>query len=168
VVLAVVAVVLMRRPRGAAATAGPFAEIAAPPADGAHRVLVVADGVCGDDDLGELVNGRTVAFVVAPALSGRLDRWTGDEHAYRDADETLAVMVGSLERIGVEASGHVGAHDPLQATDDGLREFAADEIVFVTADNDEVNWLEAGVVDAARARYPIPVRSVVASGTGTG
>src|SRR5690349_12184064 len=55
VVLAVVAVVLMRRPRGAAATAGPFAEIAAPPDDGAHRVLVVADGVCGADDLGELV-----------------------------------------------------------------------------------------------------------------
>jgi hypothetical protein len=168
VVLAVVAVVLMRRPRSRAAAAGPFTEIAAPPRDGAHRVLVVADGICSADALGGLVDERTVAFVVAPALSGRLDRWTGDEHAYHDADEKLAVMVQALEHIGVQASGHVGAHDPLQATDDGLREFAADEIVFVTSDGDEDDWLESGVVDAARARYPIPVRAVAASGRSEG
>jgi len=56
----------------------------------------------------------------------------------------------------VTARGHVGSHDPLQAADEGLREIAADELVFVTPGAAEA----ADVVEAARRRYGIPVRQI--------
>jgi len=40
-----------------------------------------------------------------------------------------------------------------------LREFPADEVVFVTGGGDG-NWLEQGVVDVARARYDLPVTHI--------
>lgn len=55
------------------------------------------------------------------------------------------------------ASGRVGARDPLQAADDGLREFSAGEILFVVRPSGNTSWLEDGVVQQARDRYPIPV-----------
>ncbi len=137
---------------------------AGPP--GVYRVLVVADETCASDTLGERLRdhaaGRdTEALVVAPALGSRLARWTGDEKAYVEATDRLAAAVQSLERGGVKATGHVGSHDPLQAADDGLREFQADEVVFVTRAEDDANWLEEGVVDSARSRYAVPVSHIV-------
>ena len=41
--------------------------------------------------------------------------------------------------------GETGADDPIQATDDGLREFAANEIVFVTKPGTSTDWVEQGV-----------------------
>jgi glycerol dehydrogenase-like iron-containing ADH family enzyme len=61
-----------------------------------------------------------------------------------------------LSALGVTARGHVSSHDPLQAADEGLREIAADELVFVTLGAGEA----ADVVDTARRRYGIPVRQI--------
>ena len=102
---------------------------------------------------------------MAPALGSRVARWTSDEKAYAEASDRLAAAVQSLERGGVKATGHVGSHDPLQAADDGLREFHADEVIFVTGAEDDANWLEEGVVDSARSRYGVPVSHIVVSGT---
>ena len=66
---------------------------------------------------------------------------------------TVSRARGSLAR------GEVGADDPIQAADDALRTFEADEVVFVTG-GDDANWLERGVVDLARERYDIPVTHV--------
>jgi hypothetical protein len=122
-------------------------------------VLLVVDGACTDADLRPLAGTSSVSvFVVAPALSSRVARWTGDEQAYTHAEEHLEAALGALHDLGYEARGHVGSHDPLQAADDGLREFAADEVVFVLAGGHEAGWLEDGVVDLARDRYPVPVR----------
>jgi hypothetical protein len=95
-------------------------------------------------------------LVVAPALSSRVDRWTGDEAAYAHASENLDATLAVPSALGVTARGHVGSHDPLQAADEGLREIAADELVFVTPGAGEA----ADVVDAARGRYGIPVRQI--------
>jgi len=166
--IVVLALRAMRRPRSVATTGDPGTfDAAAPPlADGVHRVLVVTDGFCATCDLEQLVAGRgdtgTSVLVVAPAVSSRTARWTGDEHAYRRAEEHLGATVEAFAGLGVEASGHVGPHDPLQAADDGLREFPADEIVFVMSGKDEAGWLERGVVGAARARYRVPVRELTA------
>jgi hypothetical protein len=164
--LIVVIVIAMRRPRSVVASggAGRFDGAAPHVDDGVHRVLVVTHSACSAADLGDLAaaNGATTsALVVAPALSSRLGRWTGDEGAYRQAEENLAATVQALNGAGIEASGHVGSHDPLQAADDGLREFPADEVVFVMHGDDEKNWLEQGVLDSARERYPVPVRELV-------
>jgi hypothetical protein len=171
-VIAVVAIVaaiaiLLRRPRPIAALQGsePFAG-APRVSDGAHRVLLVVDGVCSDDDLGQIAagGGRTVAHVVAPAASSRLDRLTGDEQAYQRAGDRVEATLEALRGLEIEATGDVGSHDPLQAADESLRTFPADEIVFVLDGETDAAWLEEGVVDAARERYSVPVRAVTAAG----
>lgn len=173
-VIAVVAIVaaitiVVRRPRPLAVTEGPDRFEGAPRvSDGAHRVLLVVDGVCRAEDLDELVSmpgtGTVVAYVVAPAVSSRLARLTGDEHAYQRAGEHLEATLAALAGLEVTATGQVGSHDPLQAADESLRTFPADEVVFVVGGETDADWLEGGVVDAARERYPVPVRALVAAG----
>jgi hypothetical protein len=158
-------VVLLRRPRGDVISGelAPFDGGASPISDGVHRVLLVAGGAPSAADLEQIAAARagqpTAAYVVAPAVSSQVGRWTGDEQAYGDAQANLESTVKALSGLGVEADGHLGPHDPLQAADDGLREFPADEIVFVWSSQDETAWLEQGVADTARTRYRLPVRA---------
>ncbi len=144
----------------------------APPAlspsdDGStHRVLVVAGGTGKPDALrtaiGEHANGKGVeAFVVAPALGSRLARWTGDQQDYDQATEHLDGTLRALEEIGVRARGRIGSKDPIQAADDGLREFPAHQVVLAVHSGDDQKWLEADAVDAARERYDVPVTLIV-------
>jgi hypothetical protein len=163
VAIVIFAVVAMRRPRAPAVSEGSAVfEGGAPPAnDGVHRVLLVVDDACTTGDLQSLAGARgehgTSVVVVAPAVSTRVARLTGDEEAYAHAQEHVDGTVRALTELGYEARGHVGSHDPLQATDEGLREFPADEIVFVLHGGDETQWLEQGIVDIGRRRYSVPV-----------
>jgi hypothetical protein len=163
--LVILTVMYMRRPHHPAAAASPLPPEAVRPRpdDGVHRVLLIADDAVAPTDLGDAVapGGETAVFVVAPSLGSRTARWTSDDHAYRAAQQHLDATLQALAGLGVEAHGHIGSHDPLQAADDGLREFPADEIVFAVHEAGKVNWLEDGVVETARARYAIPVRDVV-------
>jgi hypothetical protein len=61
----------------------------------------------------------------------------------------------------VEARGEVGDADPIQAMDDALRTFGADEIVISTHPPGRSNWLEKEVIGRARERYPVPITHVV-------
>ena len=147
-------------PRTAGATGG----------DAVHRVLVIADGACAAEALrgaiGEHAGGRRIeAFVVAPALGSRLDRWTGDQHGYDEATEHLDGTLRALEQIGITARGRIGSKDPVQATDDGLREFPADQIVLAVHAAAGQKWLEQDAVDAARERYDALVTTIVVDGS---
>jgi len=138
-----------------------------PSADGAiHRVLVVAGGTGTPDALraaiGEHAAGkRTEAFVVAPALGSRLARWTGDQQDYDEATEHLDATLRALEEIDVRAHGRIGSKDPIQAADDGLREFPAHQVVLAVHSGDDQRWLEQDAVEAARERYDVPVTLIV-------
>ena len=158
-------VVYMRRPNHPTAAPTP-----AHVDDDVHRVLVIADDDCPPADLGTALAGtgtdRTRVFVVAPALGSRTARWTGDDHAYQDAQRHLDATLAALTSLGVDARGHIGPHDPLQAADDGLREFPADEIVFAVHPSTDANWLEHGVVEQAKERYPVPVRELIVTSSG--
>jgi hypothetical protein len=143
-----------------------------PSASGAYRVLVIADeGLTGrafQDEIAPHAGGRPVeALVVAPALGSRLARWTGDDSQRNEADRHLAETLAGLEAAGIAARGEVGADDPIQAADDGLREFQADEVVFVTGGGGDANWLEQGVVDVARKRYDLPVSHIEVGAAGS-
>jgi hypothetical protein len=163
VAITVFAVIAMRRPRAPAVSEGSVGfEGGAPPApDDIHRVLLVVDDACTAGDLRPLADAHrespAAVFVVAPAVSSRLARLTGDEEAYANAQLHLDDTVQALTSIGFGASGHLGSHDPLQATDEALREFPADEIVFVLRGGGQTEWLEQGVVGLARSRYSMPV-----------
>lgn len=153
-----------RHPHRAADTPAPT--VAAPPsADTAYRVLVIADESCVDPSfasrLATHADGRKIeALVVAPAIGSWLSRWTNDESPHVDARTHLDETVAALARAGISASGEIGADDPLQAADDGLREFAAHEIVFVTTPGTNTDWVERGVVEAAKTRYAVPVTHI--------
>jgi len=133
--------------------------------DGKHRVLVVSDGTSTSADFTDEVAGRAAGrplevLVIVPALGSRLSHWTGDDTARHDAEGNLDQTVAALSAAGVGARGEVGSDDPIQAADDALREFAADEIVFATHPDDHANWKERGVVEIARGRYDLPVAHV--------
>jgi hypothetical protein len=132
------------------------------PGDGTFRLLVISDGTSTSSAFREQVAGRArgrpaEVLVVVPALGGRLAHWTGDDQARQEAETSLGETVAALTGAGVAARAEIGADDPIQAADDALREFPADEIVFATHPDDHANWKEKGVVEIARNRYGLPV-----------
>ena len=132
--------------------------------DGFYRVLVVADESLGDrvvtKEIVPRAGGRSLeALVVAPELRSRLAHWTGDDSEHEQAERHLGETLSAFETAGVPANGMVGSDDPIQAADDALRTFAADEVVFVTGGG-EANWLEDDALALARGRYGIPVAQI--------
>ena len=131
------------------------------------RVLVVANETVGGDELmqviGELaLTGRSLFYVVCPALNSRLRTWTSDEDPARAAaQKRLHATLERLSTVGIEARGDVGDVDPLVAVEDAVRKFRPNELVVSTHPEGRSNWLERGVVNALRERYDVPVTHVV-------
>ena len=101
-------------------------------------------------------------LLVCPALNSRVRTWTSDEDPARaEAQSRLDRSLERLAEAGVSARGAIGDGDPLQALEDALREFPADEIVVSTHPPGRSHWLEQGVVEQARLRYDVPVTHVV-------
>jgi hypothetical protein len=131
------------------------------------KILVVAnETVAGRALRGKVVERATAAdadvLVVCPALNSPLRHWTSDEdHARGLAQERLEASLAALADEGVEAQGKVGDADPLQAMEDALRLFGADEIVISTHPPGRSNWLEKDVIEHARERFDLPITHVV-------
>jgi GABA permease len=132
-----------------------------------HRVLVVANETVGGhelmEEIGELaLAGRSEFLVVCPALNSRLKTWTSDSDAASEAAQRrLDATLRRLADVGIEARGEVGDVDPLVAIEDAVRTFHPDEIVISTHPVGKSNWLERGVVNAARERFDLKVTHVV-------
>ncbi len=136
-------------------------------APGERRLLVVANETVGGapllDRIRELGDGqKTEVLVVTPALNSPLRHWASDEDPAREAaQQRLDRSLARLRQDGIEARGEVGDGDPLQAIEDALRTFGADEIVISTHPEGRSNWLERGVVTGARERFAVPIHHVV-------
>jgi hypothetical protein len=135
-------------------------------ADGRRRLLVVANETVAGRALREEVvrraQGETDVLVVCPALNSQLRHWASDEDRAREiAQARLDESLAALADAGVEARGEVGDADPVQAIDDALRTFGADEIVVSTHPPGRSNWLEKGVIARSRERYGCPLTHVV-------
>ena len=133
-----------------------------------RRILVVANETVGGTALRETIREKAEGFptskvhVVAPALNSLVRHWASDEDpARRAAEQRLQTSLDRLRAGGIDASGQVGDSEPLQAIEDGLRLFDADEIVISTHPEGRSHWLEKGVVAAARERFAVPVTHVV-------
>jgi len=101
-------------------------------------------------------------LVVSPALNTPLRHWASDEDPAREqAQQRLERSLSQLESEGVQARGEIGDGDPLQAIEDALRTFGADEIIISTHPEGRSNWLERGVVTNARERFAVPITHVV-------
>jgi hypothetical protein len=141
----------------------------APRPSGANerRILVVANETVGGAMLRDMILRKAEGvdeqvLVVVPALNSPLRHWASDEDSARAAAaERLQQSLLRLKEAGVEASGEVGDGDPLQAMEDALRTFGADEIVISTHPEGKSHWLERGVVEKARERFVVPITHVV-------
>jgi hypothetical protein len=132
-----------------------------------RRILVVANETVGGRVLREQIADRASEYrehvlVVAPALNTPLRHWTSDEDRARE--QARARLEDSIERLreaGIDARGEIGDPDPLQAIEDALRTFGADEVIISTHPEGRSNWLERGVVTGARERFAVPITHVV-------
>jgi hypothetical protein len=136
-------------------------------ADGTHRILVVANETLSGQALRSEISGRshgerTALRVVCPALNSKVKHWTNEEDQARaDARQRLERLLADLRREGFDADGDIGDDDPVQAMEDGLRRFPADEVIISTHPAGRSNWLEHGVVNRAQDRFDLPVTHVV-------
>jgi hypothetical protein len=132
-----------------------------------HRILVIANETVGGAELLSLLGTKAEGvdeemLLVCPALNSRVRTWTSDEDPARaEAQERLDSCLARLAAAGVSARGEIGDGDPLQALEDALRVFPADEIVVSTHPPGRSHWLEQGVVEQARLRYDVPITHVV-------
>lgn len=101
-------------------------------------------------------------LVVAPALNSRRHFFLADpDPAIERADAVQQETVERLDEEGIDAAGDTGEEDPLQALQDALVTYDADEIVLFTHPDGRQNWLEEGLVDEAKGRFEVPVRHLV-------
>ena len=132
-----------------------------------RRILVIANETVGGDELLSILRTKAEGvaeriLVVSPALNSHVRHWASDEDGARAAaQERLDASLAQLRLDGVQAEGEVGDGDPLQAIEDALRTFGADEIVISTHPEGRSHWLERNVVGAARERFDVPITHVV-------
>ena len=132
-----------------------------------RRILVIANETVGGGPLREEIRRRSEGYdeqvlVVCPALNSPLRHWASDEDDARaKAQGRLEASLARLREAGIDAKGEVGDAEPLQAMEDALRLFGADEIIISTHPEGRSHWLERGIVDAARERFAVPITHVV-------
>jgi hypothetical protein len=122
------------------------------------KILVLVSEPISGDVLKSAVGKETAenaeVLVIAPALNSKLRFWVSDpDGAIERADDVAQESVERMDEAGVDAAGGTGESDPLQAIEDSLVTFHADEIVLCTHKGGKRNWLEDGVVDDARERF---------------
>jgi hypothetical protein len=136
-------------------------------APGERRILVIANETVGGETLREEIRRRAEAYdervrVICPTLLSRVRYFASDEDEARaQAQDRLEHSLSRLREVGVNCEGVVGEADPLQAIEDALRTFGADEIIISTHPEGRSHWLERGIVQAARERFDVPITHVV-------
>jgi hypothetical protein len=127
------------------------------------KLLVVATAPVEPGPLREVVRehggDQAEIRVVAPASDVSPLQWlANDEDAARE--KAAGVASEAAQTVEPEASrtkAEVGDTDPVQAIEDALRTFPADEVLVVTRSDDDASWLEQDSVEAARERFGVPV-----------
>ena len=135
--------------------------------DDRYRILVVANETMGGRGLRSEIAQRgdpatAQVKVVVPALNSKVKHWTNEEDEARaQAGRRLQGLLGDLRSEGFDVDGDIGDDDPVQAMEDALRRFPADEVIISTHPPGRSNWLERDVVQRAEDRYDVRVTHVV-------
>src|SRR5215212_2738777 len=88
-----------------------------------------------------LIEAADEILVVTPALPSRFE-WlaSATDSARERADERLREVLGHLEQMGKEATGTIGADDPMLAFQDAIRDFAPDHLLIALRAGDRAGW----------------------------
>lgn len=106
----------------------------------------------------ELIDAAEEILVVTPRLPGRFE-WlaSATDKATEQADERLQTVLGQLAELGSEASGTVGADDPLLVFEDAIRDFAPDHLLIALRAGEDAGWQERGLLEQVRERFGLPI-----------
>jgi hypothetical protein len=134
---------------------------------GAKRLLVVATAPVSEEVLRERVRehagSEAEVRIVAPASDLSPLQWLAtDEDEARD--EAASIARSAEQAVQPEAARvetEVGDPDPVQAIEDALRQFPAEEVIVVTPSGDDAGWLEKDAAGEASERFGVPVTHLV-------
>lgn len=123
------------------------------------KVLVLASETISGEVVREAIGSERAedaeVLVVAPALNSKLRFLASDpDGAIERAEAVQEESVQQMNEEGLDAAGDTGESDPVQAVQDALATFRAEEIVICIHRDAKKNWLEEGVVDEIRERFP--------------
>jgi hypothetical protein len=133
-----------------------------------RRLLVVTTAVLEPETLRERVErhagGRPAEIkIVAPAADVSPLQWlASDEDAARGDAERVAGESAAAVEGEARVETEVGDTDPVQAIEDALRTFPADEVIVITREGDDASWLEADAGAEANERFGVPVTHLTA------
>ncbi len=162
VAFAIVLIAVRQSPRG---------PLGSPGEDGRRHVLLVATcpveepaavgRIAAAATLGDAAEDADV-LVLSPARIGFLDRWASDvEDARRVAQENLVATVAALAKAGIAAEARVGDEDVVQAVEDQLQSFPANEVVLISGEGEEK---DDGAAAELRSRLRAEFRHVSLGG----
>jgi hypothetical protein len=130
-----------------------------------RRLLVVATASVPAADLRKSVRAHAgkeaEMLVIAPASDISRLGWltNAEDDARTDATERADELAEAAPTDDVES--RVGDSDPVQAIEDALRTFPADELIVVTLPDEDATWLEKGSAKTALNRFSLPVTHLV-------
>jgi hypothetical protein len=127
------------------------------------RLLIAAGEAADSADalpfgVRELIDAADEVLVVTPALPTRFE-WlsSATDKAREHADERLQTVLGQIQELGTDASGTVGADDPMLAFEDALAAFSADHILVGLRSPQRADWQERGLIDQLQERFGLPI-----------
>ena len=130
-----------------------------------RRILVVANDTLGEDGLARELerlasSPRTHVRVLVPALVSRRAHWASvTDRAHEDAQRRVDAALRRVPNTGT--TGQVADAEPLQAIEDALVTFPADQIVVATRRETPWQGLEPRLASLVRARFAVPVEQLV-------
>lgn len=134
----------------------------------ARHVLVVTTASVSDGALREHVRAHTegepaAVRIVAPASDLSRLAWlaSAEDDARAQAEERAQRLATAVAPVAETSEAGVGDADPVQAIEDALRTFPADELVLVTHPKDKASWLEEGAPAEAFAVFKLPITHLV-------
>jgi nucleotide-binding universal stress UspA family protein len=133
----------------------------------AKRLLIVATAPVEEtilrDRVREHAGPDAEVRVVAPASDLSPLEWlaTDEDEARGEAADIARSAERAVEPEAGRVETEVGDSDPVQAIEDALRQFPADEVIVLTRADDEAGWLEKDSAAAASERFGVPVTHLV-------
>ena len=106
----------------------------------------------------ELIDAADEILVVTPRLPSRFE-WlaSATDKSTEHADERLRTVLEQVAEIGGEASGMIGADDPLLAFEDAIRDFAPDHLLIALRAGEDAGWQERGLLEQLQQRFGLPL-----------
>jgi hypothetical protein len=138
-----------------------------------RRLLVITTSAADETGLREEVRehagGEEVEIhVVAPAAELSRLQWlaSDEDEARTEAEKVARETSKAVGETGKVEEAEIGDPNPVQAIEDALRTFPADELIIVTRSGEDASWLEQGSLEEARERFQLPITHLVLSRTG--